>query len=53
MCVYVTLFKAELNLPQRAWLKSVAARSLYSTGTTSYMQTRGPTGGPGLVDTLL
>jgi hypothetical protein len=34
-------------------LKLVAARSLYRTGPGSYMQTRGPTGGPGVVDTLL
>jgi hypothetical protein len=38
---------------ERPWLKLVAARSLYSTETGSYMQIRGLTGGPGVVNALL
>jgi hypothetical protein len=34
LCV---LFKLVLNWPERTWLKSVAAQSLFSTGSGSHM----------------
>jgi hypothetical protein len=42
-----------LKWSERGYLKLVVAWSLYSTGSGSYMQTRGPTGGPGVVGPLL
>jgi hypothetical protein len=47
------MFKPQLNLPKWTWLKSVANQRLYSIGSVTYMQTRGLTGGPGVVDALL
>jgi hypothetical protein len=55
--VCVALFKAELNFCEvelgAISQKSMAALSLYSTGSDSYMQTRGSIGGPRVVGALL
>jgi hypothetical protein len=53
--VCVTLLKAEFNFKwsPRTSSKSVVVRSLCSTGSDSYMQIRGPTGGPGVANALL
>jgi hypothetical protein len=50
LCVFLNL---ALNWPGETWLKSLVTRSLYSTGSGSYMQPQGPTGGPGVVNDLL
>jgi hypothetical protein len=56
IAVCVCCSSRELNLlkeSKRSCLKSVVILSLYSIGSVSYMQTRGQTGGPGVVGALL
>jgi hypothetical protein len=49
MCV----LQASVELARKDLFESMAAWSLYSTWPGSYMQTVGPTGGPGVASTLL
>jgi hypothetical protein len=55
-CIGRVMLKLGLNLPKRALkrpcLNSAPARSVYSSRPGSYIEIRGPTGGPEVVEAL-